>query len=563
MIFLRAGMEDAAEVRRHGRASPRRSPLRPKRRSAWRSSATRRISTPASCSRDSASRPSRSRQQYQLGTAAGWGPATFRAVWGILLIDSRRGPRSLRSLRLPGSADPAWKWRSTVRGPGQRRALRRSSSNNCGLALLDARPHRRREQRRARIPAEGSRLSRRRSSPRSPSACSWSASSCSFRSGPVWLRRAADPHMELINHLALGFGVALTPINLLYALIGVLLGTLIGVLPGIGPVATIAMLLPTTYALEPVSALIMLAGIYYGAQYGGSTTSILHQHAGRGVFGGHVPRRPPDGPAGAGRRRACDRGAGLVLRRLRRAPSWSPRSRRRCRSSRSSSAPAEYFSLMVLGLIGAVVLAHGSLLKAIAMIVLGLLLGHRRHRRQLGRAALRVRHPGTHRRHRRRRRGDGPVRVRRDHHQSRGQRRSASIVASEGEGPVAHQGAIQAAWPAVLRGTGLGSVLGLLPGGGAMLASFASYALEKKVADDPSRFGKGAIQGVAGPESANNAGAQTSFIPLLTLGHPGERRDGADGRRDDDPQHPARAAGDDEQSRRCSGASSRRCGSAT
>ncbi|HEY5309448.1 MAG TPA: tripartite tricarboxylate transporter permease, partial [Casimicrobiaceae bacterium] len=180
--------------------------------------------------------------------------------------------------------------------------------------------------------------------------------------------------MELLNHLALGFSVAMTPINLLYALIGSLLGTLIGVLPGIGPVATIAMLLPTTYALQPVSALIMLAGIYYGAQYGGSTTSILINMPGETssavtcLDGYQMARK---GEAGAALAIAALGSffAGCVATVFIAAVSV-PLSELALKFG-----PAEYFSLMVLGLIGAVVLAHGSLVKAIAMIVLGLLLG--------------------------------------------------------------------------------------------------------------------------------------------------------------------------------------------
>src|SRR6188508_2507663 len=180
--------------------------------------------------------------------------------------------------------------------------------------------------------------------------------------------------MELLNHLAVGFGVALTPVNLLYALIGTLLGTLIGVLPGIGPVATIAMLLPTTYALQPVSALIMLAGIYYGAQYGGSTTAVLLNMPGESssvvtCLDGHQMARK--GQAGAALAIAALGSffAGTVATMLI-ASVAVPLSELALKFG-----PAEYFSLMVLGLIGAVVLAHGSLLKAIAMIILGLLLG--------------------------------------------------------------------------------------------------------------------------------------------------------------------------------------------
>jgi len=180
--------------------------------------------------------------------------------------------------------------------------------------------------------------------------------------------------MDLFSHLALGFGVALTPINLLYALVGALLGTLIGVLPGIGPVATIAMLLPTTYALQPVSALIMLAGIYYGAQYGGSTTAILVNMPGESssvvtcLDGYQMARK---GQAGAALAIAALGSffAGTCATVLVAAVSL-PLS-----ALALKFGPAEYFSLMVLGLIGAVVLAHGSLVKAIGMIVLGLLLG--------------------------------------------------------------------------------------------------------------------------------------------------------------------------------------------
>src|SRR5213596_2287132 len=180
--------------------------------------------------------------------------------------------------------------------------------------------------------------------------------------------------MELLNHLALGFGVALTPVNLVYALIGSLVGTLIGVLPGIGPVATIAMLLPTTFTLEPVSALIMLAGIYYGAQYGGSTTSILLNMPGETssavtCLDGYQMAR--QGKAGAALATAALGSffAGCIST-VSVATVAVPLS-----EVALKFGPAEYFSLMVLGLIGAVVLAHGSLLKAIAMIILGLLLG--------------------------------------------------------------------------------------------------------------------------------------------------------------------------------------------
>ena len=176
--------------------------------------------------------------------------------------------------------------------------------------------------------------------------------------------------------------------NILLCLIGALVGTLIGVLPGIGPLATIAMLLPITFGLPPVGALIMLAGIYYGAQYGGSTTSILVNIPGESSVGGDDARRPPDGEAGPRRSGARDRGDRLVLRRLASRPCWSRRSARRSTALALMFGPAEYFSLMVLGLVFAVVLAKGSVLKAIAMILFGLLLSMRRlrHRDRRSRA---------------------------------------------------------------------------------------------------------------------------------------------------------------------------------
>ena len=324
--------------------------------------------------------------------------------------------------------------------------------------------------------------------------------------------------MDLFSHLALGFGVALTPVNLLYALIGSLVGTLIGVLPGIGPVATIAMLLPTTYALQPVSALIMLAGIYYGAQYGGSTTSILLNMPGETssavtCLDGH--QMALKGQAGAALATAALGSffAGTVAT-VFVATVAIPLSELALKFG-----PAEYFSLMVLGLIGAVVLAHGSLLKAIAMIVLGLLLGIVGTDVNSGTARFAFGVPELID-------GLGVVSVAMglfgfaeiiSNLESTEKR---EIVTGKVGGLWLTKEQFKKAWPASLRGTGLGSILGLLPGGGAMLASFASYALEKKVAKNPGEFGKGAIQGVAGPESANNAGAQTSFIPLLTLGIP-------------------------------------------
>jgi TctA family transporter len=323
---------------------------------------------------------------------------------------------------------------------------------------------------------------------------------------------------ELLSNLSLGFGVALSFTNLLYCFFGVLLGTLIGVLPGIGPVATIAMLLPVTFTLPPVSALIMLAGIYYGAQYGGSTTAILVNLPGESssvitaLDGYQMARKGRAGPA-LGMAAIGSFFAGTVSTVI--IALFAPP----LAEVALKFGPTEYFSLMVLGLIAATVLAHGSLIKAIAMVLLGLLLGlvgtdvnSGVARFNFGLSELSD--------------GIGFVAV------AMGMFGFAEIIANlehkekrevftakiEGLLPTAQD--IKDCVPAILRGTTLGSALGILPGGGALLASFAAYTLEKKVSRNKANFGKGAIQGVAAPESANNAGAQTSFIPLLTLGIP-------------------------------------------
>ena len=324
--------------------------------------------------------------------------------------------------------------------------------------------------------------------------------------------------MELISNLALGFGVAFTLTNLLYCFFGVLLGTLIGVLPGIGPVPTIAMLLPITYALPPVSALIMLAGIYYGAQYGGSTTAILVNLPGESssvvtcIDGYQMARR---GKAGKALSVAALGSffAGTIATIF--VAAFSPP----LSALALKFGPAEYFSLMVLGLIAAVVLASGSLLKAIAMIVLGLLLGIIGTDVNSGLQRYTFGIPEL---------SDGigfvtvamglfgfaEIIINLEHKEHR------EVFTDNVTGLWLKWSEFKEAVPAILRGTGIGSVLGILPGGGAMLSAFAAYTVEKKIAKDPSRFGKGAIEGVAGPEAANNAGAQASFIPLLTLGIP-------------------------------------------
>ena len=324
--------------------------------------------------------------------------------------------------------------------------------------------------------------------------------------------------MDLFANLALGFDTAFTLQNLLYCLIGCVLGTLIGVLPGLGPIATIAMLLPATYALPPIAALIMLAGIYYGSQYGGSTTAILLNIPGEtssvvtAIDGYQMARNGRAGvalfTAGMGSFFAgCV--ATLVL-----AAFATPLSQLAFKFG-----PAEYFSLMVLGLIGAVVLASGSLVKAIGMIVLGLLMGliGTDVNSGVSRYAFDIPELSD---------GIGFVAV------AMGVFGFAEIMGNlektdEDEGflnkmttMIPTKQDVKRMIPSILRGTAIGSILGILPGGGAALAAFGAYSVEKKSSKYSHEFGKGAIEGVAGPESANNAATQTSFIPLLTLGIP-------------------------------------------
>jgi TctA family transporter len=323
---------------------------------------------------------------------------------------------------------------------------------------------------------------------------------------------------ELLGQLALGFDVALTAQNVLYCFTGVLLGTLIGVLPGLGPVATIAMLLPATYPLPPVSALIMLAGIYYGAQYGGSTTAILVNLPGESsavvtCLDGHAMAR--QGRAGPALAIAAIGSffAGTVATLL--LAVFAPP----LAELAFKFGPAEYFSLMVLGLLAAVVLARGSLLKAVAMIILGLLLGIVGADVNTGLFRFTFGVPELQ---------DGIDFVVvamglfgfSEIIANLERRRSTQVSVASVTSLMPTKDDWKRAWGAVLRGTGIGSVLGVLPGGGAVLGSFAAYTLEKKISREPQHFGQGAIEGVAGPESANNAGAQTSFIPMLTLGLP-------------------------------------------
>jgi putative tricarboxylic transport membrane protein len=323
--------------------------------------------------------------------------------------------------------------------------------------------------------------------------------------------------MEVLSNLALGFGVALSFQNLMWCFLGVLLGTLIGVLPGIGPVATIAMLLPVTFTLPPVSALIMLAGIYYGAQYGGSTTAILVNLPGESssvitaLDGYQMARKGRAGPAlGMAAIGSFFAGSVATIVIALFAPPLA--------EIALKFGPTEYFSLMALGLVAAVVLAHGSLLKAIAMVILGLLFGlvGTDVNSGVARYSFGISEMSD---------GIGFVTVAMgmfgiaeiinnlEHKENR------DVFVAKVDHLLPRLADFKRCIGAILRGTVLGSCLGILPGGGALLASFAAYTLEKKIGDT-SQFGKGEIRGVAAPESANNAGAQTSFIPLLTLGIP-------------------------------------------
>jgi putative tricarboxylic transport membrane protein len=324
--------------------------------------------------------------------------------------------------------------------------------------------------------------------------------------------------MDLLGNLALGVETALSPENIFWCFVGVLLGTLVGVLPGIGPTATIAMLLPITFSFEPVTALIMLAGIFYGAQYGGSTTAILINLPGESsaavtaIDGHEMARAGRAGPALAtaaiGSFIAGTVGTLVVFL-------FAPL----LASVALTFGSAEFFALVVLGLIVAITLARGSTLNALAMIVLGVLLGTVGQDIYTGtpRFTFGARELFS---------GINFVSV------AVGMFGIAEILRNlEDEttrtSPIKRVSGlwltredIRRILPPIARGTGLGSALGVLPGAGHVLASFASYSVEKRLSRNPREFGHGAIEGVAAPESANNAAAQTSFIPLLTLGLP-------------------------------------------
>jgi putative tricarboxylic transport membrane protein len=325
--------------------------------------------------------------------------------------------------------------------------------------------------------------------------------------------------MDLIANLATGFAVSLTPANLGFCFLGALIGTLVGVLPGIAPITTIAILLPFTFSLPPSSSLIMLAGIFYGAQYGGSTTAILVNVPGESssivtcLDGHQMAKQGRAGPALAIAAIAsfvAGTIATIVIATASAPLTWLA----------LKFNAAEYFSLMVLGLTGSIVLAHGAPDKAIAMVLVGLLLGlvgidvnSGAPRMTMDLADL----------------GDGigfvPIAIGMfgiaELAVTLGRVQDRTLLAVKLRDLWPSWAEIRQCLPAMLRGTALGSILGVLPGGGAALSSFAAYGLEKKVSRNSARFGRGAIEGVAAPEAANNAGAQTSFIPLLTLGIPG------------------------------------------
>jgi putative tricarboxylic transport membrane protein len=324
--------------------------------------------------------------------------------------------------------------------------------------------------------------------------------------------------MDLFNNLIFGFSVALSLQNLLYCLIGVTVGTLIGVLPGIGPLGTIAILMPITYGVPPVGALILLAGIYYGAQYGGSTTAILVNLPGETaavvtcIDGYQMARQGRAGPALAiaaiGSFFAGTVGTLLI------ALAGPPLAE----VALKFGSP-EYFSLMLMGLVAAAVLAQGDLVKSLAMVAVGLLLGivgsdvnTGVQRYTFGMNDL----------------SDGigfivvavGVFAIGEIIANLGGKEERQVFTSKVTNLFPSMDDLKRSIAPILRGTGIGSFFGIMPGTGPAIASFAAYMLEKKLAADPTRFGKGAIEGVAAPEAANNADAQCKFIPMLTLGLP-------------------------------------------
>ena len=324
---------------------------------------------------------------------------------------------------------------------------------------------------------------------------------------------------ELVANLGTGLSVALSAENLGFCFIGALLGTLVGALPGVGPIATIAILLPITFQLDPTGALIMLAGIYYGAQYGGSLTAILLNLPGEissvvTMMDGHAMAR--QGRAGEALAIAAIGSfiagtfATLII-----AVGAPPLSR-----LAQAFHPTDYFALMLLGLVLATALTQGKMLKGLAMVLIGVFLSTVGTDVNTGALRYTFSFPML---------ADGvgvvPLAM-----GLFGIAEIAINLENLSDARAGLSGKVRGLWvpreswrralPAVLRGTGIGAVLGLLPGSGNILGAFASYLAEKRLSKTPGEFGKGAIEGVAGPESANNAGAQTAFIPMLTLGIP-------------------------------------------
>jgi putative tricarboxylic transport membrane protein len=324
-----------------------------------------------------------------------------------------------------------------------------------------------------------------------------------------------------LNNLSLGLSVALSPSNLYYCALGVLVGKFIGVLPGIGALVALSLLLPITFHLDHIAAIVMLAGVYYGSTYGGSVASILLNMPGTPstavtcLEGYPMARQGRSGVALLMTTVASFFGAsiGIVIMTL-----FSPL----IVEAALKFGPAEYFSMMVLGLVAASTVATGAPAKGIAMVLLGLLLGIVGSDIETGQTRFTFDIPEL---------SDGvplvavamglfgvaevihSIRAIRPGQVDRKSITFRSMVPTRDD--------IRRSWFPMLRGTALGSFFGALPGTGGVLASFMAYAVEKNVAKDPSRFGNGAIEGIMGPESANNAADQTAFIPTMTLGIPG------------------------------------------
>jgi putative tricarboxylic transport membrane protein len=327
---------------------------------------------------------------------------------------------------------------------------------------------------------------------------------------------------DTLAMLAFGFATAFSPENLLYCFLGVFLGTFIGVLPGIGALATISMLLPLTFHVPATTAIIMLAGIYYGASYGGSTASILLNLPGTPsaavacLDGYPMSKQGRAGIALFMTTIASFVGAslGIVILTLF-APKLS--------EVALAFGPADYFAMMLLGLVAAATLAQGSPVKGIIMVLFGLCLGMVGTDVQTGQQRFTFGIPYL-------ADGIGLVAL------AMGLFGVAEVIKSIGKvdssamttqritlrSMIPTRDDTRRSWKPMLRGTGVGAFFGALPGAGGTIASFMSYAVEKRIAKDPSRFGKGAIEGISAPESANNAAAQTAFIPTLTLGIPGD-----------------------------------------